>query len=344
MVFDLTFTKQITKELMAIDSMSGYCEEAIQWIEKTIEPWGHTSYRSAKGNLIISVEGKEKNTDFAIAAHVDTLGLMVTSIQANGRLSFTKIGGPLLPTLDGEYCKIITRDKKTYSGTILCKSSAAHVYKDAATLARTEETMEIVLDEMVTSKEEVEALGIQNGDYIAIDTKTTILDNGFIKSRFLDDKFSVAGILGLLHHYHTTKQQFQRSFYILISTYEEVGHGCSYIPSHIKEVLSVDMGCIGKDLSCCEQQVSICAKDSSGPYDYQMTTKLIELAKQHQLQYCVDVYPYYSSDVSAALKGGNDIRGALIGAGIFASHGMERGHFDGLKQTIALIEAYINRS
>ena len=178
---------------------------------------------------------------------------------------------------------------------------------------------------------------IQNGDYIAYDPKTTITESGFIKSRFLDDKISVAIIYEVLRR--LKKPQYD--LIITISTYEEVGHGCSYISKEIDELVAVDMGCIGDDLSCSEYDVSICAKDSSGPYDYNMTTKLIKLAKENRLQYAVDIYPYYGSDASAALKGGQNIRAALIGPGVHASHGMERTHKEAIENTIQLIMLYI---
>lgn len=204
-------------------------------------------------------------------------------------------------------------------------------------------TMHVRIDECVSSKKEAEELGIMPGDYICIDPKTTITPSGFIKSRFLDDKLSVAILYGLLK---TMKEEFiipRDTWYFLISTYEEVGHGCAYIPEEIEEVIAVDMGCIGKDLSCTERDVSICAKDSSGPYDYQMTTKLINLAKDNELSYAVDIYPFYSSDVSASFRGGQDIRGALIGPGVAASHGMERSHVDAVENTMKLLIAYMTK-
>ena len=127
----------------------------------------------------------------------------------------------------------------------------------------------------------------------------------------------------------------------MFSTYEEVGHGASWIPGDVRELLAVDMGCVGTDLSCTETDVSICAKDSGGPYDYQMTSRLIELAQAHQLPYAVDIYPFYGSDCGAALKGGNDIRGALIGPGVHASHGMERTHMQGVSAAYTLLAAYL---
>ena len=293
------------KKIMAIDSPSGYTKEVIHHCQKEAEKLGFQTKKTHKGNLEIYVEGQDDYT-IGFCGHVDTLGLMVRSIKSDGTLAFTNVGGPIIPTLDGEYCRIHTRDGQCYTGTILSNYPAVHVYKDAKSAPRDCENMHVRIDEVVKNKEDVQALGIQNGDYIAYDPKTEITESGFI-----------------------------------ISTYEEVGHGSSYIHPNIDELIAVDMGCIGEDLACSEYDVSICAKDGSGPYDYDLTSKLIELASTHQLQYAIDIYPYYSSDVSAALRGGQNIKGALIGPGVAASHGMERTHLQAVENTLKLLLAYI---
>ena len=329
------------KEILNIDSPSGYCDDAIHYVENKVNELGYKTNKTKKGNLEIYVDGKNNEKTIGLCAHVDTLGLMVRSIKSDGTLAFTNVGGPIIPTLDGEYCRIITRDKKVYTGTILSLSPAAHVFEDSKTRERTCDTMAIRIDEKVKNKEDVITLGIQNGDYIAIDPKTTITDSGFIKSRFLDDKISVAIIYDVLKQLKEKDISPAYNLIITISTYEEVGHGSSYINPKVDELLAVDMGCIGKDLACSEYDVSICAKDASGPYDYHMTTKLINLSKENNLQYAVDIYPYYSSDASAALRAGQNIKAALIGPGVHASHGMERTHSEAIENTIKLIMLYI---
>lgn len=329
------------KEILNIDSPSGYCEDVIAFVERKVNDLGYKTNKTNKGNLEIYVDGLQHDKTIGLCAHVDTLGLMVRSINSDGTLAFTNVGGPIIPTLDGEYCRIITRDKKIYTGTILSLSPAAHVYEDAKSRERACETMSIRIDEKVKCKEDVIALGIQNGDYIAIDPKTTITESGFIKSRFLDDKISVAIIYDVLRQLKDNNITPKYDIIITISTYEEVGHGSSYIDNKIDELLAVDMGCIGKDLACSEYDVSICAKDASGPYDYNMTTQLINLSKENNLQYAVDIYPFYSSDASAALRAGQNIRAALIGPGVHASHGMERTHKEAIENTIQLIMLYI---
>lgn len=340
---NLTLNKEyflnILENVIKIDSPTGYTNNVISYLEKVVDELGFNHYRNQKGNLIVEVDNPANYT-VGLGAHVDTLGAMVRSINGNGTLKFTVLGGPILATYDGEYCKVHTRSGSTYSGTFLSNSPAVHVYPDARTSQRTDEAMHIRLDELVSSKSDTLKLGIETGDYIAVDPKFEVTNNGFIKSRFLDDKLSVAILFSVLKAISDGSLKLNCKLKFVISTYEEVGHGSSNIPQ-MDEFLAVDMGCIGLDLNCTEQMVSICAKDSSGPYDYDMTTKLINLAKENKLNYAVDVYPFYSSDVSAALRGGANIKGALIGSGVSASHGMERSHMDGVTNTFNLIVRYL---
>jgi len=327
------------KEILAIPSPSGYCKNVIKRVQEETEKFGLEFEITPKGNGIITIPGKDSYV-VGLSAHVDTLGAMVRSISSE-TLKFTSIGGPLWASLDGEYCEVHTRDGKSISGTILSTSPAVHVYKDASTKDRKPETMEIRLDEVVKSKEDIEKLGIEVGNFISIDPKTTITESGFIKSRFLDDKINVASLFGLIDYLSRNNITPKHTIKIVISTYEEVGHGGSWIPQDINEMIAVDMGCIGDDLSCTEFDVSICAKDSSGPYDYDMVNELVNLSKKNKLQYAVDIYPFYGSDVSAALRGGNNIKGALIGPGVHASHSMERTHYQAIESTVKLLIEYV---
>lgn len=333
-------TLEFAKKILEIPSPSGYTKNIIEYLANICKEKNLDYYITKKGNLIIEMKGENSYT-LGLSAHVDTLGAMVRSIDSKGNLKFSVVGGPILPTYDGEYCYVITRDNKVFTGTFLSNSPAVHVHKDARTLPRTEENMHIRLDEKVKSKEDVLKLGIGPGDFIALDPKTTITELKFIKSRFLDDKISVAILFSLIDYIIENKVKLKNNLTFIISTYEEVGHGATFIPN-VDELIAVDMGCIGEDLSCTEYDVSICAKDGYSPYDFDLTNKLINLAKENKLNYAVDIYPYYSSDVSAALRGGNDIKGALIGPGVSASHGMERTHLDAVNNTLKLLIAYIN--
>ena len=331
------------KKILEFNSPTGFCFEIMDYIKDIVESFGYEFETTNKGCGVITVKGKKDDKVVGLSAHVDTLGAMVRSITSEGNLRFTSLGGPILPTLDGEYCKIRTRSGKTYTGTFLSESSAEHVFDYSSTRKRDEKNMVVRIDELVYSKEDVEKLDICSGDFIFIDTKTTITESGFIKSRFIDDKGSVSALIGLLEAMSRQKIVPSYTTKIIISTYEEVGHGASYIPQDITEIIAVDMGCIGDDLGCTEEMVSICAKDSGGPYDFNMTTDLINLAKDNNIGYAVDIYPRYGSDVGAALRGGNNIRGALIGPGVNASHGMERTHYSAIENTMKLLYLYLTK-
>ena len=328
-----------TKKVLSIDSPSGFTKNVINFLTEEATKLGYECEYNKKGNLIVTVKGQSDNV-IGLSSHVDTLGLMVRSINGDGTLRITTIGGPLLPTYDGEYCKVYTRNGKVYSGTVLSNSPAAHVFKDASSLPRDADHMHIRLDEVVKSKADVKKLGIETGDFIAVDPKTVITENGFIKSRFLDDKMSSSILFGLLEYLKSNNITPSKTIKIMFSTYEEVGFGGSHL-FECDEFIAVDMGCIGLDLNCTEYDVSICAKDSGGPYDYEITNKFIDIAKKLKLNYAIDIYPYYSSDATAALRAGNNIKAGLIGPGICASHGMERTHYDAVENTLKLLIEYI---
>ena len=334
------FFHQTLKNILSIDSPTGFTKNVIAAIKSCVDQLGYDSSLTNKGNLVVNVPGTGSKT-VGISTHVDTLGLMVRGFNGDGTLSITNIGGPIMPTLDGEYCNIYTRCGKVYTGTILSNSPASHVYNDASGLERSAPNMHVRLDEAVNSADDAKGLGILPGDFVCYDPKTVIMDNGFVKSRFLDDKLSAAIVLALLKHLKDNNLTPSVNIKVIFSTYEEVGHGLSHLPAGIKELLAVDMGCIGMDLSCTEMDVSICAKDSSGPYDYDLTSRLIGLAKEAGLKHAVDIYPFYGSDASAAVRAGHDVAFGLIGPGVTASHGMERSHMSACENTFKLLCLYL---
>ncbi|MCL1997135.1 MAG: M42 family metallopeptidase [Turicibacter sp.] len=331
---------KVLKEILAIDSPTGFTKRVTAKLEEYVKELGYPYYFTNKGNLIVEMSGKS-DKNIGISTHVDTLGLAVRGFSSDGTLTFIRVGGAILPTLDGEYCRIYTRDGKVYTGTILSNAPAIHVHDEAQKMERKAENMHIRLDEEVKSDEDVKKLGILAGDFICYDTKTVITDNGFIKSRFLDDKLSAAISIAMLKYLKNEAITPSHNVKFLFSTYEELGHGLAHLPEGISEILAVDMGCIGTDLTCTEYDVSICAADSTGPYDYDFTSRLIELAKTAEISYAVDIYPHYGSDVSAARNAGHDVIGGLIGPGLSASHGMERSHIKACESTFELLYAYL---
>ncbi len=330
---------QQIQRLLAIPSPTGFTRAATDEVMAQLTQMGYAPVRTRKGCVLCDLGGE--GSPLALSAHVDTLGAMVRSIKSNGRIRYTHIGGWQDATVEIENCVIHTRDGRRYTGTVQSTSASQHVYSNMGEKPRSEETLEIVLDEPVKSADDVKALGIETGCFISFDPRTVVTPSGYIKSRHLDDKASAGMLLALAQAIAEGTVMPKRHVTIVFSVYEEVGHGASALPCDMDELLVVDMGCVGDDLLCDETMVSICVKDSGGPYDYAMTSRLVALAKQHGLAYAADVYPGYGSDAGAALRAGRDIRFALIGPGVFASHGYERTHIKGIENTLALIKAYV---
>ena len=333
----MNFIKEQLYTLTSIPSPSSFTTKVTDYLLSELSSLGYSPERSNKGNVFVTLGGS--GSPLVLAAHVDTLGAMVRSIKENGRLRPTTIGGHQWSTADGENCTIHTRDGRVYTGVVLNKEPSSHVADQKTELI--EENMEILLDENVASDQDTLALGIQTGDIIAMDPRTVVTESGYIKSRFLDDKLSAAILLGLARAVREDAWKLSRKVSLLFTVYEEVGHGGSVVPDDTEEMISVDMGCVGSDLGCTERMVSICAKDSGGPYNYDLITALSNLAKEKKLDYAIDIYPHYGSDVETTLRAGYDIRHGLIGPGVYASHNYERSHMDGVHNTFELLKAYI---
>ncbi|MBG9799393.1 M42 family metallopeptidase [Brevibacillus laterosporus] len=329
-------------KLAQIPSPSGNTNQVISWVSEELSKSGVHVERTNKGALLATLSGRNNDKHRLLTAHVDTLGAMVKEIKSNGRLKLSMVGGFAWNAIEGEHCQIETATGRIYTGTILTSKASVHVYRDSGKAERTEDLMEVRLDEKVTDAQEVKALGISVGDFVSFDPRTTVTESGFVKSRHLDDKASVAILLGIIKAVQEDKLELPYTTHFLISNNEEIGYGGnSSIPVDTVEYLAVDMGAIGTGQTTDEYCVSICAKDSSGPYHYGFRKKLVALADKNGLNYQVDIYPYYGSDASAALRAGYDIVHGLIGPGVDASHSHERTHSSAFDNTAKLIMAYI---
>lgn len=329
-------------DVLDIDSPTGFTKNAADHIMAEYKKLGFEPKLTTKGGVIVDLGGKNSEDAILVEAHMDTLGGMVCKIKDNGNLELTPLGGFSPNNGEAENCRIYTRDGKIYEGTFQLNDASVHVNDDYKTTAREFKSMEVVVDEDVSSADDTKKLGIMIGDIVAFEPRTRVTKSGYIKSRFLDDKLSVGILLGQAKYLSDNKITPERRLFHHITVYEEVGHGaCGTVPDGVTEILSVDMGCIGDGLDCKETQVSICAKDSAGPYNYDVVSNLIKTAKDNNIDFAVDVYPHYGSDADAALNAGYDVRHGLIGAGVYASHGYERSHKKGVENTFKLLINYI---
>ena len=339
-----TYATEKAVSLLAIDSPTGYTKAAAEWVRAEFAALGYSADLTVKGGVLVDLGGEDSpEGGLLLAAHADTLGGMVAEIKGNGRLRLTNLGGMKADNGETENLRVHTRSGRIIEGTLQLCNASVHVNGSYSSTNRNFDTTEVVLDEDVSSAADTRALGIEVGDIVAFEPRTRVTESGYIKSRFLDDKLSVAILLGLAKYIKDEKITLPRRTYVHITVYEEVGHGCAAsCPAGVTEGISVDMGCVGNGLSCTERTVSICAKDSHGPYSYEVVGQLIDAAKAEGADYAVDIYPFYGSDVEAALSAGADIRHGLIGPGVYASHGYERSHVDGVWNTMKVLKGYLH--
>jgi len=340
---DIEYITDRLVTLCKTPSPSGDTKEVIDWLKAEFEALGYEPKINNKGGLLVTIPGAKEGNERGLSAHVDTLGAMVFEIKSNGRLKLSLIGGSPWPSLEGEHVIIKASNGKRYTGTILVTKAASHVWgQETSKMERNADNMEVRIDEKVKNKEDVLQLGIRVGDFVVFDPRTEVTSSGFIKSRHLDDKASVAVLLGCAKYLADNNLRPAYTTHFYISVHEEVGHGgSSGIPETIKEFIAVDMGCVGNGLQGSEYTVSICAKDSGGPYDLALRKKLEALCEEHDIPYVVDIFPYYGSDAGALLRAGYDVRCGLIGTGVDASHSHERTHKEGVLATARLVLSYI---
>lgn len=339
--FDSEYIISCFKELVEVPSPVGYYVQMNPVIERIAAEFGQKVTYDNKNTAYITLEGQDNSKTIMVGAHLDTIGLIVRRIDANGMIRVRQLGGVNYNSLEGETVTIHTRDGRMYTGLMACQSHSVHVFDDARTLERNEEHMMIILDEKVQSKEDVVALGIRHGDMISVEPRCQVTENGYLKSRFIDDKAAVACCFTMLK-YLTENNLKPKYRTILAFPYgEEIGFGGTYVPEGVSEYVAVDIGLIGPDCDGNEYAVSICAKDNAAPYDYELTTHLIQLAEKIGCNYAVDIFYRYGTDANAAVRAGNNLRAAAFGMAVYCSHGMERTHIEGLNNTVDLLIAYV---
>ena len=335
------YLAELEKEL-AIDSVTGQYHELQDYLLKEIKKLGFKPQTLHKGGIIVDACGE--GNPLLVTAHGDTIGLMVRHINSDGTLKVCKVGGLYAYHTERENVRVHTRDGKVITGAVQRKNPSVHVTEDELNkeVANFDVNSFVVLDENVKSAEDVRKLGIEIGDYVAVEPRFTV-SNGYIKSHFIDDKALVALLLELLKEIGGGKVKLTRKLYIYISFYEEIGHGGSMIPADVKDFLAVDIACTGPEQTSDERKVSIFCKDSRFPYNLDMTRELEAAAKKSGADYVLDIFtPHYGTDADPALTAGYDIRHGAIGPGVRASHGYERTHIDAIKSTYSLLMGYVS--
>ncbi len=325
--------------LLRTRSVTGHTADAMKMVREKLEETGVETRVSSKGSLVATIHGAS-DEGIIVSSHIDTLGAMVSRIESDGTLKYRCIGGYTPNSIEGEYCTVETFDGKLLSGTILFSKTSVHAWgREECSKKRTHETMYVRLDETVCSREDAEKLGVSTGNFVHFDPRAAEMPSGYIKSRHLDDKAGVAAAVSAAEA--LSGRKLPRTVHFLFTVHEEVGHGAAgWLPANVTEFLAVDMGVCGSEQASSERKVTICAADSSGPFNYEMVKKLMALAEENGIPWVVDTFPFYGSDAAAALRMGLDAKHGLIGPGVDTSHAVERTHLEGIKAAADLIAAY----
>jgi putative aminopeptidase FrvX len=310
-------------------------------LERIAVELGCTVTYDRRGTPYITLEGDDNSKTVLIGAHSDTVGFVVRRVDANGMLRVRQLGGINYASCEGETVTVHTRDGRQYTGLFACQSHSVHVFDDAKTLVRDENTCVVILDEPVKTKAEVNALGIFNGDFVSVEPRMQLTPNGYLKSRFIDDKAAIACVLTMAKYLKDKGLKPKYRTLLAFPYSEEIGLGGTYVPAEVSEYVAIDIGLIGPGYDGEERKVTICAKDASTPYDYELTSRLIDLAEQNGINHAVDIFYRYGTDANAALKAGNNLRAAAFGMAVYCSHGMERTHLEGLNATVELLLSYL---
>ena len=340
---DQEFMIDFLVKLLSIHSPTGFAEPAVAFVEKELSQFSQLQLtRTRKGALVAKWEVESDQPPIALTAHVDTLGAVVKEIKPNGRLKLSRVGGIQWPSVETEGVWVLASNGERIRGSVLIDTASGHVHgMEGSKTPRDDDHMEVRLDVRTTSEMETRGLGIRIGDCVAFDPRVEVT-NGFVRSRFLDDKACVANIVSAIKSLADAGQAPVRSVYFHISNYEEVGHGASAgIPADVAELVTVDMAVVGKGQESDEFHATLCIKDGGGPYHAGLSNKLRVLAEKYHIPYKTDVYVFYGSDGEAFWRAGGDVAVALIGPGIDASHNYERTHTDGLLATTNWIMAYL---
>jgi peptidase M42 family hydrolase len=339
---DEKYLQKVLFELLDIPSPTGYTDQIVHYMGEELQRLGVPFELTRKGAIRGTLEGLKHSPDRAVVSHLDTLGAVVKSIKKNTRLGVSPIGHWSARFAEGARVTIFT-DEKPFRGTILPLKASGHTFNEEIDTQEVSwDNLEVRIDEICDSKEEVEAIGINVGDYVAIDPQPEMCRSGYINSRHLDNKAGVAIQLAAIKAVKDYNLKLPLDCHPLFTIYEEVGYGASAIlHQDVAGMVSIDNSTIAPGQNSSERGVTIAMKDSSGPFDYHLTHKLIKLCKEYGIEHKRDVFKYYRSDSASAMEAGNDIRTALVCFELDASHGYERTHIDSLIAVANLIVLYM---
>lgn len=340
---DMDYVRDILLELLGIPSVAGRTDDVMHAIGAQLQKLGMDFRITRLGAIDAQLAGGQDSPDRAVVVHADTVGCVVRYIKPNGRLSLISVGHFSARFAEGARVRLFLDQKVSYTGTILPNMASGHAYDSAIdTQGVGWEHVELRLDERTSCAAETEALGIQPGDFVALEADPIITPSGFVVSRHLDDKAGIAAAFGAFKAVLDRGAPLPVTTHLLITTREEIGQGASTgLAPDVTEMVSVDVGIVAPEQNSREDAVTIAMADQTGPFDFHLSRKLSRMCRELGIPVRRDVFAFYRSDIASALEAGVETRAALIGCGVDASHGHERTHMDGIRHVAELLAAYL---
>jgi peptidase M42 family hydrolase len=340
---DMAYVEDVLIHLLRTPSPTGRTDEVVQYIGELLMDLGMELTVTRRGVLNATLQGRRTGTDRAIAVHADTIGCMVTRLKDNGRLEVTPLGTHSARFAEGAHVTIFTDTDVTHTGTVLPLKSSGHQYGDEVdTQGVGWPLVEVRVDQPVCDAQGLAAIGIQVGDFVALDANPAVTPGGYVKSRHLDDKAGIAATLGAFKSLIDAKVTPLVSAHLLVTIAEEVGHGATHgLDTDVSEMIAVDNAVVAAGQQSREECVNIAMLDSTGPFDYHFSRRLIALCEEHGVPHRRDTYRFYRSDAASAVEAGLEMRTALVGFGVDSSHGHERTHLAGIQHVAELLSLYL---
>ncbi len=328
--------------LLAVPSPTGYTDQAVRLCVAELQTLGFDYELTRRGAVRAICPGQERQPGRALIAHLDTLGAQVRSLKANGRLEVVPIGHWSSRFAEGARCTVLSRSG-AYRGTLLPLKASGHAFgPEVDSQPVSWDNLEVRVDHDVRNADDLHRQGLAVGDHVAIDPQPEFLENGYINSRHLDDKAGVALMFAAMHALRTHGVKLPVDTYFLLSISEEIGVGASAVlHGDIASMVTIDNGTTAPGQCSREFGVTIAMADSSGPFEYHLTNKLVDLCEAFDIPFQRDVFRHYRCDSASAIEAGNDIRTALITFGVDGSHGYERVHRDALVSLARLVTLYV---
>lgn len=334
--------KSTLLDLLAIPSPCGFTDEIVRYVSRCLDDIGVDYQITRRGTIRAVLEGNGDAPARALVTHMDTIGAMVRGIGDNGRLRVAPIGHWSSRFAEGTRVTVFS-EKSAHRGCFLPTVNWG-TSRDAGVeqVPVDWDHIELRLEESVFDADDVRALGIEIGDFIALESHPEVLENGYVVGRNLDNKAGTAAVIELLRKLVESGDPLPQNTYVIFTVTETIGAGMgrAVLPD-VSELVTVDFASTRSTEKSPFKRVTLASGDASGPYDYHLTAHLRRIAEHFDVPYQQRHLKAFHSDAASALIAGHDVRTAVLAYAGDASHSVERTHVDSLVNIVRMLQFYV---